>query len=421
MFGEKSPEFVSGKILYCLKTSKLNYVVKETPYSVYITIRKTFIKEENVIENVSNDCIPPIENDLVVELNKVKERNRDLETRLELAKVNFEQLELEKEDFIKKLSSQDDDIESFLQTEKKLNNRIKVLIKENDMKNNIDQNLKAIKDLEERNENLEVINENLESGKSDLNDKVEALCSEIFDLKQNGLQTHSNKALEQRLLGTQNNLREATDSIFVLENTLENKESEIQILKNKLEKESLTDNSCEKCDVTTKTNKESELHIPIHTDESAPSTSKCGICKYESDDEIEMEVHANTNHENHGDFECKKCDVDFKSASRFQSHVCRVHVENPIYGTLYVRSWYDANGCTPIYCSQKNAEVAWLHHENCTNYENPCAAFADIEAEDDNKIEGLEHLKLECFIENGNINWKRVIVECDLSNPQDTT
>ena len=60
--------------------------------------------------------------------------------------------------------------------------------------------------------------------------KVISMCREIFDLKQNGLQTSSDKALEKKLLATQNNLKEATDCILMLENTLQNKESEIQTL-----------------------------------------------------------------------------------------------------------------------------------------------------------------------------------------------
>ena len=52
MVGEKSPEFASGQILYCLKMSRLNYVVKETPYSVYIIVRKTFIKDEPEVQSM---------------------------------------------------------------------------------------------------------------------------------------------------------------------------------------------------------------------------------------------------------------------------------------------------------------------------------------------------------------------------------
>ena len=41
MTGENSSaEFACGQILFTLKHSKLNYIVKETPYSAYITINK---------------------------------------------------------------------------------------------------------------------------------------------------------------------------------------------------------------------------------------------------------------------------------------------------------------------------------------------------------------------------------------------
>ena len=43
MTGEESTEFACGQVLYSLKMSHLNYMVKETPYSVYITVRKKFI------------------------------------------------------------------------------------------------------------------------------------------------------------------------------------------------------------------------------------------------------------------------------------------------------------------------------------------------------------------------------------------
>ena len=49
MTGEKlsqfSAEFACGQILFSLKNSNLNYLVRETPYSAYITIRKKLVKE----------------------------------------------------------------------------------------------------------------------------------------------------------------------------------------------------------------------------------------------------------------------------------------------------------------------------------------------------------------------------------------
>ena len=50
-------ENVFGQVLICLRMSKLDYMVKETPYSAYVTIRKKFIKsvDENMIEMGNGD------------------------------------------------------------------------------------------------------------------------------------------------------------------------------------------------------------------------------------------------------------------------------------------------------------------------------------------------------------------------------
>ena len=49
MTGEKvsqvSADFACGQLLFNLRNSNLNYLVKETPYSAYITIRKKLVKE----------------------------------------------------------------------------------------------------------------------------------------------------------------------------------------------------------------------------------------------------------------------------------------------------------------------------------------------------------------------------------------
>ena len=44
MARENSAEKACGTILFCLKMSKLNYMVKETPFSAYVKIRKKFVK-----------------------------------------------------------------------------------------------------------------------------------------------------------------------------------------------------------------------------------------------------------------------------------------------------------------------------------------------------------------------------------------
>ena len=97
--------------------------------------------------------------------------------------------------------------------------------------------------------------------------------------------------------------------------------------------------------------------------------------------------------------------------------MCKVPIKNPAHGSLYTKGWYDANGCTPVYSSLKNTEVAWLHHKRCQE-DNPCAASEDINAEDDDKIEGLEHLKIDFFLENGEINWNRLIIDCGMKRTE---
>ena len=44
MTGEVTAENALGQVLICLRMSKLHYIIKETPYSADVTIRKKFMK-----------------------------------------------------------------------------------------------------------------------------------------------------------------------------------------------------------------------------------------------------------------------------------------------------------------------------------------------------------------------------------------
>ena len=50
---------------------------------------------------------------------------------------------------------------------------------------------------------------------------------------------------------------------------------------------------------------------------------------------------------------------------------------------------YIIRGGTLVYCSIKNTEIAWLHCKQCEDM-NPCAASADLEADEEHEIKGLE-------------------------------
>ena len=49
-----SADTVCNKVLQVVKDSNLNFLINETPYSAFVTIRKTFVKhsEEDTLEKV---------------------------------------------------------------------------------------------------------------------------------------------------------------------------------------------------------------------------------------------------------------------------------------------------------------------------------------------------------------------------------
>ena len=335
MASEKSPDFVCGQILFSLKMSKLNYLVNETPYSAYITIRKKFIKNN---DESQDNLAYTNKNDEESELLRLKDRNKDLETRLAIAKVEFEESELMKQKLLTEISNRDDEIEKCLKNERLLNERIKSVTDEKEvMKSTIEtisrEKVNIVKKLEE---NIKILENDVEFG-------------------------------------------------IVKIDTLE---KELRMLEDKL-------------------NNVPKLSPPINfTSESVPSTSKCGECDYESDDEIELETHLKSNHVDqnsqdgnnhmktnllfkcdicafnarkvedlskhkqeehqknciHCDFNthskeslnmhmmekhkltCGKCQLTSKDEWKHNIHVCKVHINNPIHEQFYTKISASADG-----------------------------------------------------------------------------
>ena len=83
MAGKNSPDYECGQIIHCLKMSRLNYLGNETPYSAYITIRKTFISESPNVKSNDDDAKQSAKED---EVKRLKEHNTDLEIQLAQAK-----------------------------------------------------------------------------------------------------------------------------------------------------------------------------------------------------------------------------------------------------------------------------------------------------------------------------------------------
>ena len=117
MVGEFSADFACGQIIFNLKSSKLNYLVKETPYSLYITVRKTFVKEATQNSVINSKDVS--ENDIILrkENNELKEKLNDLKTSYALIQVENEELEDKTESLDRDIILLEDKLEeAYLQT-----------------------------------------------------------------------------------------------------------------------------------------------------------------------------------------------------------------------------------------------------------------------------------------------------------------
>ena len=85
-----------GQVLICLRMSKLDYLVKETPYSASVTIRKKFVK--SVKEETTVRGAPSIPEKVISDTDKkfelLKESMKDLETKYALLLCENEDLEV---------------------------------------------------------------------------------------------------------------------------------------------------------------------------------------------------------------------------------------------------------------------------------------------------------------------------------------
>ena len=111
MVEESSAHFACGQIRFNLKSSNLNYVLKETPFSAYITIRKKLIKSTEAIHIVEKS-------DIIVEPKKtgsenvvLKQRIKALESEYGLLKIDIEELEIKNDDLVNQNRRNEDQIE----------------------------------------------------------------------------------------------------------------------------------------------------------------------------------------------------------------------------------------------------------------------------------------------------------------------
>ena len=127
MAGSSKAEFAFGKVLICLRMSNLDYIVKETPYSAYLTIRKKFSKnvqeERTNVEYVDN-------NDTLEKLKEFQRDNAFLRQKidsLEEEQFKMRTVNIEKDTKIKALEkdkcSLEDELEEAFAEVKEVNNQ----------------------------------------------------------------------------------------------------------------------------------------------------------------------------------------------------------------------------------------------------------------------------------------------------------
>jgi hypothetical protein len=396
MSSEFSANFACGQILFSLKSSKLNYVVKETPHSAYITIRKKFLRssEQSEIDNIIKMLYAAkLDEDIKDKLQKVekenvnlKQRNKDVESDLGLLRIEFEEIE---------------------------------------------------------NRNHELLNKN-----TDLDDKIEELYGELSYLREKGSNdklvklANENKILNARLKNAEECNIESTDTIEILESNLRNREHDVEKLK--AQNKDL-ENENQKIRLAFES-KDRAKDI-LDSDEDTPSTSKCGKCDYESDGESDMRVHMESHHEtrcsicdykclnklgleNHMEkkhmticvkgnesatsqlvdhFECKNCNLTCKTEDKLENHMCRIEVKNPSFCDFYTKNWIALNRCSYVFHRIEKVEVAVLHCKDCTENKNRCSEkFPLYLPAQEDETNGLWHLDLSKYLEDGRLYWQAI-------------
>ena len=153
MTGSKTADSVFGQILICLRMSKLDYMVKETPYSGFVTIRKKFVKNVTEEHNDREEQIVDIV--LVENLKKentfLKDKVSELERNYAIFKVQHDETELKLNVLEKDKRSLEDELEEAFGESRELKMSLsteKIPIKKKSVKiENMVENVEKLEDL----------------------------------------------------------------------------------------------------------------------------------------------------------------------------------------------------------------------------------------------------------------------------------
>ena len=175
--------------------------------------------------------------------------------------------------------------------------------------------------------------------------------------------------------------------------------------------------NCEQCENGIEREKSAKKHLEnnhLQTQEGEiASTSnrnkfKCDECDFLGDSTNGMKMHMTEAHE----MECDICNQSFRSEDKLEYHICKLHIENPSFETLYIKDWNDRKGCSPIFCNEEKNEVAILHTEKCWEMDGGCGElpshFVGVSDYDKNAV---YHTYFTHFVKKNIIDWKEVEIQ----------
>ena len=208
-----SPAEVCEKLLNQVKTSNLNYILSETPYSANICIRKWFQKNKvaTLLSSESENSYIEDNKRLKMKLKKVETENDALKVTVRSLEKKAEKAESDLNDFKKKNKNVSDDktedIKILKSVIKKNNEEISMLkvdsgqrnkiikSKEKEIFNLVNKNenqMDTIKTLKENNNSLKIeikkLDKTMKQKKKDSDKKIEALIKSSKDLNENFLE-----------------------------------------------------------------------------------------------------------------------------------------------------------------------------------------------------------------------------------------
>ena len=210
---------VCEKLLNNVKASNLNYLLNETPYSAFITIRKRFTKDYHDLPNVTL-----AQNDGKSVEEYQKENN--------LLKVKCKSIETEMDSFKKQNSELKKNLSAYMDENISLNQKLFILkgelaIQEESFSKEQENSHKMLKE------------------KQSLQDQL--------------------KESKKKLENVNDLMREKDDTIEMLNINIENKKSELTTLKKEIIELGVDSCSssfkCEQCDFTTESEKGLKIHV----------------------------------------------------------------------------------------------------------------------------------------------------------------